>query len=180
MESLCDRPAAEAPGSADGGFASQFSLPEGGPIAGCAHAEFAPVGLRIAAEAELWIGTPFVWQGRIRQVGCDCKGLVAGVFAALGRPEAVSVEALAGDYGEHQAVPVARLRSGLANLFEQVWTPAAGDIVLLVHAGLAQHLGIALDRRSMVHAMSSGPGQVVRATIGGGRLDSVWRVKPDG
>lgn len=131
-------------------------------------------GSAIAAEAETWIGTPFHWQGRIR-AGCDCKGLVAGVFAGIGRPEATSVEALAGDYSTR--IDEGRLHAGLARLFDRVAQPAAGDVLLLLHGGKAQHLGIALDARTMVHAIDVGPRQVVRAAIGRGRLVSSWRVR---
>lgn len=129
--------------------------------------------IQIATEAREWIGTPFRWQGRVKGVGCDCKGLVAGVAKACGRPEAASLEALAGDYGAK--VDPVRLRVGLARLFDTVATIEPGDILLLKIGGVAQHLGIALNDSRMVHCYAAGPAQVIEATIGRGRLDSVWR-----
>lgn len=136
------------------------------------------IGELVAAEAELWIGTPFRWQGRVKGVGCDCKGLVAGVLGALGRAEAASLEALAGDYDER--IDAGRLRCGLMRLFDAAPSIAPGDVLLLWHAGKAQHLGIALDERTMVHALGTGPRQVVRAPIGKGRLAGVWRLRAIG
>ncbi len=131
----------------------------------------------IATEAEEWINTPFVWQGRIKQVGCDCKGLIAGVAAACGRPEAESVEALAGDYGGR--VDARRLKAGLARLFDQVTDPQPGDVLLLRMGGAAQHLAIfapAPERPDrIIEAMPTGPGKVRPGRASTGRIDSIWR-----
>src|SRR5688572_27964758 len=45
---------------------------------------------RIVAEARAFIGTPYRHQASLRGVGCDCLGLVRGVWRALhgGEPEA--------------------------------------------------------------------------------------------
>jgi cell wall-associated NlpC family hydrolase len=40
----------------------------------------------ILAEARRWIGTPYAHQASLRGVGCDCLGLVRGVYAALVGP----------------------------------------------------------------------------------------------
>lgn len=160
------------------------------------------IGEMIAAQAETWIGVPFVWQGRVR-AGCDCKGLVAGVFAELDRPEAQSIAALAGDYGDR--VPTDRLRAGLAELFDEVneRQPVLrpfdrlrvsgaqddraadgrmpGDILLCVLKGAAQHLALAapteLRPDRAIEAMPSGPGCVRPALWPAHRVDSIWRVK---
>lgn len=136
-------------------------------------------GIAIAAVAETWIDTPFRWQGRVKGVGCDCKGLVAGVAAECGRSEAESVEALAGDY--RLKVDVARLKAGLARLFDPVPVTErqAGDVLLLRIGGAAQHLAIyapsSLSADRIIEAMPSGPGRVRPARASAGRIDSVWR-----
>lgn len=44
----------------------------------------APVtAAQIIAEARTWIGTPYRHQASLKQVGCDCLGLVRGVWRAL-------------------------------------------------------------------------------------------------
>lgn len=136
------------------------------------------IGDQIAAQAEQWIDVPFVWQGRVR-AGCDCKGLVAGVFAELDRPEAQSVAALAGDYGDR--VPTARLRAGLAELFDEVIDRRPGDLLLCTLKGTPQHLAIAapteLRPDRAIEAMPAGPGCVRPALWPDHRVDSIWRVK---
>ncbi len=131
------------------------------------------IGEQIAAEALEWIGTPFVWQARLKHVGCDCKGLVAGVAKACGRAEGDSLEALRGDYSSK--VPHLDLKAGLRRLFDRVSDIQPGDILLMRIGREAIHLGIAISDRQMVHCYSTGPQKVIQAAIGGGRLDSIWR-----
>ena len=135
------------------------------------------IGQHIAAEAEEWIGTPFHWQARVKGAGADCKGLIAGVAAACGRPEADSVEAMAGDYRDK--VPAGQLRAGLARLFDRVAERRPGDVLLLRIGGKAQHLAIAAPRAGqpdrVVEAMPTGPCQVRAGRASAGRVDSIWR-----
>ena len=41
------------------------------------------VGDKIIAEARAWIGTPYHHQAAVKGVGCDCLGLVRGVWRAV-------------------------------------------------------------------------------------------------
>lgn len=44
-----------------------------------------PTRIQVIAEARGWIGTPYRHQASLRGVGCDCLGLVRGVWrAAIG------------------------------------------------------------------------------------------------
>lgn len=137
------------------------------------------IGQQIAAEAETWIGTPFHWQGRVKGAGVDCKGLLAGVAAACGRSEADSLEALAGDYGDSKPVPVARLKEGLARLFDRAWERQPGDVLLCFVHGKAQHLAIAAPIEGQlsrtIQAMQVGPQQVLAIRVPQGSVDSIWR-----
>lgn len=128
----------------------------------------------IVAEARSWVGTPFRWQASAKGQGADCKGLVAGVARALGRPEADSLYACRADYGH--AVDVRLLREGLAATFEKRATPEPGDVLLLRIGGKAQHLAI-LAGKTMIHTYGAGPRQVVEvpfSQIWRASLDSVW------
>lgn len=134
------------------------------------------IGKQVAEKAEEWVGVPFHWQGTVR-AGCDCKGLIAGVARELGRPEADSVEALAGDYGGK--VDVRRLKAGLARLFDQVSERQPGDVLLLRMGGAAQHLAIYAPTETnpdrIIEAMPTGPAQVRPSRARPVRIDSVWR-----
>ena len=49
-----------------------------------------PVAERVVAEARAWIGTPYHHQASLRGVGCDCLGLLRGIWRAVygAEPEA--------------------------------------------------------------------------------------------
>lgn len=42
---------------------------------------------KVVSEARTWLGTPYQHQASLRGVGCDCLGLVRGVWRALHGPE---------------------------------------------------------------------------------------------
>lgn len=122
----------------------------------------------IADIALTWVGTPFRWQGRVKGVGCDCKGLVAGVAKEAGRPEADSVYALARDY-RHNIGP--RLQEGLDSLFDRTEAAQEGDVLLILLGGKPEHLAICTKAENgvpkrMVHCYHSGPGQVIDVPVG--------------
>jgi cell wall-associated NlpC family hydrolase len=110
------------------------------------------IAQRIAAEAVEWVGTPFVWGQSVKQVGCDCKGLVAGVFRELGRPEADSFYATFSHYRADRPVPSTLLVEGFESLFDRVNDVKPGRILLLNHAGHPGHMAIAVSEERAVHA----------------------------
>ncbi len=122
----------------------------------------------IAEIALTWVGTPFKWQGRVKGVGCDCKGLVAGVAKEAGRPEADSIQALARDYRNNISP---RLQQGLESLFDRVEAAQEGDLLLLIVGGAPQHLAICTKAeggvpKRMVHCYHTGPAKVIDVPVG--------------
>lgn len=131
-------------------------------------------GALVVEEAREWLGTPFHWQASRKQVGCDCKGLVAGVARALGRPEADSLFALKADY-QHR-VDTKLLREGMEALFDRVDDMQPGDILLLIVGNQPQHLAIYIGNGRMIHTYGKGPERVVNVRVGQSRpIDSIWR-----
>lgn len=106
----------------------------------------------IIAEARRWLGTPFQHQGRMRGVGCDCLGLVAGVALALGyidqQPPA--------DYGRRP--DGRRLAAALDTYLTcKQGAPEPGDIVLMTWRINPMHVAIVGDSVSpfsLIHAAS--------------------------
>jgi NlpC/P60 family putative phage cell wall peptidase len=109
----------------------------------------------ILAEARRWIGTPYRHAASLRGIGCDCLGLVVGIRRALGHPthvppsyavdwaEATGTERLLQGCDRFLVAAGARpddIRPGLLLLFR--WRDARP----------ASHLGLAVDRRAMIHA----------------------------
>lgn len=109
---------------------------------------------RVVAEAMSWIGTPYRHQGRRKGVGCDCIGLVLGVWQALhgALPE------LPGNYapdwaeagGEERLLAGAR-RHFVEKPFEAL---ARGDLLLFRWRSHlpAKHAAIAVADDRFVHA----------------------------
>ncbi|MGR3492459.1 MAG: peptidase P60, partial [Shimia sp.] len=52
------------------------------------------------AEARRWIGTPYHHRASLRGVGCDCLGLIRGVWRAVVGEEPWELPAYAPDWAE--------------------------------------------------------------------------------
>jgi NlpC/P60 family putative phage cell wall peptidase len=59
-----------------------------------------PAAARIVAEALEWVGTPYRHQGSLKGVGCDCLGLVRGVWRAVYGEEPEAPGPYAADWAE--------------------------------------------------------------------------------
>lgn len=150
-----------------------------------ARARPVPFGDLVAAEAQAWVDTPVVDNQAVKGQGADCKGLVRGVAAALGRPEADSLHGRA-IYRADRRVPVQQLRDGLADTFDKVdlATDAIrdGDVLLIEVDGRPQHLAIATcNATRAVHADGWMARRVrerdLAALLRMYRLNSAWRWK---
>jgi NlpC/P60 family putative phage cell wall peptidase len=106
------------------------------------------------AEARRWIGTPYLHQGSLLSVGCDCLGLVRGVWRALIGPEPEVAGPYAPDWAEASGVEALALAG--ARHFAAVAPEAfqAGDVLLFRwRANVpAKHLAIAASSQTMIHA----------------------------
>lgn len=123
---------------------------------------------KVIAAAESWIGTPYVQQGRLKGVGCDCIGLVIGVGVdALVVPADVAVPA----YRQSLDIPAARKHlAGRLRILKRK-EPRAGD-VLIFRVGRRDHAHFAIfDGERMIHA-SNHAGRVIRSA-----LDDRWLKK---
>jgi NlpC/P60 family putative phage cell wall peptidase len=108
----------------------------------------------VIAEARAWIGTPYQHQASLRGIGCDCLGLVRGVWRALFGDEPEAVPPYAPDWAEAAAgepLAEAALRH-LIRIDPSMFR--AGDILLFRwRAGVAaKHAAIVTAPHLMVHA----------------------------
>lgn len=136
---------------------------------------------RIAAEAMEWVGTPFKWGQSVKGVGCDCKGLLAGVFRQLNRPEAESFYADFANYRADRPVPSALLLEGFGRLFIRADDLTAGRILLLNYGGAPAHMAIHIGNDRAVHAYHGHQGKVrdrdLRVLLHSFPLHSVWQCR---
>jgi NlpC/P60 family putative phage cell wall peptidase len=108
----------------------------------------------VIAEARAWIGTPYQHQASLKRIGCDCLGLVRGVWRALFGDEPEAVPPYAPDWAEAAAgepLAEAALRH-LIRIDPSAFQP--GDVLLFRwRAGVAaKHAAIVTAPNLMVHA----------------------------
>ena len=108
----------------------------------------------IVAAARRWRGTPYAHQASLIHVGCDCLGLVRGVWRAVIGDEPEAAPAYTPDWAE--ALNVETLFEAAHRHFRPVALSdfREGDILLFRFRDHlpAKHLGVATSTTHMVHA----------------------------
>ncbi|MCT8329219.1 NlpC/P60 family protein [Albidovulum sediminis] len=113
------------------------------------------VGERAVAVARDWIGTPYRHQASCRGGGCDCLGLLRGVWRALYGHEPEVVPAYTRDWSEPGGEE--RLwRAASRHLIPAGGPVTAGQVLLfrMREGAVAKHLGIASGPEGFIHAYS--------------------------
>jgi NlpC/P60 family putative phage cell wall peptidase len=109
---------------------------------------------RVAAEAKTWLGTPYRHQASRKGVGCDCLGLVRGVWRALYGRELDAPDAYEPDWAEAGAGD-AVLEAARRHCLEVAADAARpGDLLVFrwrPHV-VAKHLGILIEGDRFIHA----------------------------
>ena len=116
-----------------------------------------PEGLhaaRVVAAAASWIGTPYRHQGSRKGVGCDCLGLVRGVWRDLVGPEPAPLAPYTPDWAEmRDDDPL--LEAMRRHLVPNAAHAAGTVLVLRWRTGAAaKHCGILSAPDRMIHAYS--------------------------
>ena len=102
------------------------------------------IGALVVLTARDWIGTPYAHQASMQGVGCDCLGLVRGVWRTVIGPEPEQVP----PYGSHWAETsgTERLFGAAAKHFDPVDLAdrKPGDVLLfrMKPRSVAKHIGI--------------------------------------
>lgn len=106
------------------------------------------------AEARLWLGTPYRHGASLRGVGCDCLGLVRGVWRALHGPEPEEPPPYVPGWTEAGGREL--LRDALRRRLHEIAAAEAepGDVLLFRwrEAAPARHLGVLSAPGRMIHA----------------------------
>jgi NlpC/P60 family putative phage cell wall peptidase len=109
---------------------------------------------QIVAEARTWLGTPYRHQASLKGVGCDCLGLVRGVWRALLGDEPERAPPYSRDWAEasgEEAFAHAA-RTHMVGIEPLQFQP--GDVLLFRYAPHypAKHAGIVSAPGRMIHA----------------------------
>ncbi|MCR9274499.1 MULTISPECIES: NlpC/P60 family protein [Mameliella] len=114
---------------------------------------------RVVAAARGWIGTPYVHQASCKGAGCDCLGLLRGVWREVIGEEPETVPAYSKDWSEPEGEE--RLwRAGLRHMaVKRPDDQAEGDVLLfrMRDGAVAKHLGLQAQvgpGASFIHAYS--------------------------
>ena len=112
----------------------------------------------IVERARAWIGTPYVHQQSCKAAGCDCLGLLRGIWTELGGPDVGAIPAYTMDWSETSGIEVL-WAAARAHLRPKTNEPAPGDVLLfrMSDRSVAKHLGIQANvgpAASFVHAYS--------------------------
>jgi len=99
---------------------------------------------RIVKAARRWIGTPYHDQASVREVGCDCLGLIRGVWRDVVGPEPMPVPPYSRDWGETGPVEVLAEAARAAMIELEVSEACTGDVILfrMRTGAIAKHCGI--------------------------------------
>lgn len=108
----------------------------------------------IVTAARCWLGTPYRHQASVRSIGCDCLGLVRGVWRDCMGDEPEIPPAYSSDWAEAGGVETladAAVRH-LVRVDARVMMP--GDVLLFRWKSHlpAKHAGIATGPNTMIHA----------------------------
>ncbi|MBX3581308.1 MAG: C40 family peptidase [Rhizobiaceae bacterium] len=108
----------------------------------------------VVAEALSWVGTPYRHQASRKHVGCDCIGLVLGIWRALyGQPTELP-EPYSSDWAE--ATGEERLLAGVRRHFVEKPMDhiSAGDLLVFRWRSHlpAKHAGVLVEPTGFVHA----------------------------
>jgi len=110
---------------------------------------------RIVSEARRWLGTPYVHQASCRGAGCDCLGLIRGVWRGLHGAEPEAPPPYSPDWAERQAEETMLAAAARHLLRKPLDAPIEpGDVLLFRYRPHlpAKHAGIATGAEAMIHA----------------------------
>ncbi len=98
----------------------------------------------IILRARDWIGTPYVHQASCKGAGCDCLGLLRGLWREIYGREPESVPAYSMDWSEPQGDEALLRAAHRLLLAKPVCRAAVGDVLLfrMRDGSVAKHLGV--------------------------------------
>ncbi len=108
----------------------------------------------ILAEASEWIGTPYQHQASAKGAGCDCLGLIRGVWRAFYGDEPEAAPAYTPDWAERQGAETLMLAARRHLVETPLETARPGDVLLFRMAphSPAKHAAVLDEDERLIHA----------------------------
>lgn len=107
---------------------------------------------QVVVAAQLWLGTPYRHRASTLGAGCDCLGLLRGVWRTLYGDEPVAVPAYRAD---RRGAEDGALRAAAERYLVPVDGPVgSGQVMLFRLSGMAEarHCGIMVSQTRFIHA----------------------------
>ena len=106
---------------------------------------------QVISEAMSWLRTKFHDNACLKGVGCDCLGLLVGVYTAVGVVDAVEVPKYSAQFMLHRKDEL--YLGGLQKYCREVNEPHKGDIALFKFGLCYSHAGIVIKwPTEMIHS----------------------------
>lgn len=98
----------------------------------------------LVAAARGWIGTPYVHQAATRGAGCDCLGLIRGLWRELHGAEPETVPPYTMDWSEAEGAEQLWAAAARHMVPKLLFSAAPGDVLLfrMRPGAVAKHLGV--------------------------------------
>jgi len=108
---------------------------------------------KVVAAARDYLGTPYRHQASLAGAGCDCLGLLRGVWRALYGAEPMAMPAYRADMRDPQNAAALRMAAERF-LLDETGPLEAGQVVLFRLGGMAEprHCGIMVSGERFIHA----------------------------
>ncbi|QAX29757.1 NlpC/P60 family protein [Leisingera sp. NJS204] len=132
---------------------------------------------RVVQAARGWIGTPYVHQAACKGAGCDCLGLIRGLWRELYGAEPEAPPAYTMDWSEPQGAEALWQAAARHLVAKPLSEAAAGDVILfrMRDGSVAKHLGVQSSiselRAGVRDALEPGPA-FIHAYTGHGVVES--------
>ncbi len=126
-------------------------------------------GQQVVLEARSWIGTPYIHQASKKGLGCDCLGLVRGLWRALIGDEPEATPAYSSNWAERGGKEQLLTAANAHFLPVERHKILPGDVILfrLRAKSPAKHLGVFTGNNRFVHAYDG-------ASVVESALDEFW------
>lgn len=108
----------------------------------------------VVSEAREWIGTPYRHQHSTKGAGCDCLGLLRGVYRAVIGPEPETPPPYSPSWGEagDQEFMLDAANRWLVPVTSGDWQPGTVLVFRMRRSMIAKHCGIVSDPQRFIHA----------------------------
>jgi NlpC/P60 family putative phage cell wall peptidase len=113
-----------------------------------------PHSERVVAAARGWLGTPYHDQASLKGVGCDCLGLIRGVWRETVGQEPFAMPLYSRDWGEiaKREHILDRARAVMVEVPLDRLAPGAVLVFRMRYGAVAKHLGILTEPGRFIHA----------------------------